>query len=67
MWRVVHVFGWVVCAAVMAAAAVTPAAAQQWKPTKTVELVVGSAPGGSPDIMARLIQNIFQKTGLVAA
>ena len=30
-----------------------------------MELVVGSAPGGSPDIMARLIQNIFQKTSLV--
>src|SRR5688572_15589680 len=58
----------VVRIAVMLAAfcgAVTPAPAQQWKPTKTVELVVGSAPGGSPDIMARLIQNIFQKTGLV--
>lgn len=65
MSGVVHVFHWVVCAAVIAAAAATPAAAQQWKPTKTVEFVVGSAPGGSPDIMARLIQNIFQKTGLV--
>ncbi|HYC44697.1 MAG TPA: tripartite tricarboxylate transporter substrate binding protein [Burkholderiales bacterium] len=42
-----------------------PAAAQQWKPTKTVELVVGSAPGGSPDVMARVIQSIFQKTALV--
>ena len=40
-------------------------AAQEWKPTKTVELVVGSAPGGSPDVMARLIQSIFQKTGLL--
>src|SRR4051812_25684659 len=50
------------------AASFVPAAAasaQQWKPTKTVELVVGSAPGGSPDVMARLIQNVFQKTGLV--
>ncbi len=33
----------------------TAAAAQEWKPSKTVELVVGSAPGGSPDIMARLV------------
>jgi putative tricarboxylic transport membrane protein len=43
-----------------------PAAAQQWKPNKPVELVVGSAPGGSPDIMARLVQSIFQSSGLVA-
>ena len=54
----------VVFAAALALGMALPAAAQ-WKPTKTVELVVGSAPGGSPDIMARLIQNIFQKTGLV--
>ena len=46
------------------AMSITPAAAQQWKPSRTVELVVGSAPGGSPDIMARLIQSIFQNTGL---
>jgi len=43
-----------------------PAAnAQGWKPNRTVELVVGSAPGGSPDIMARVVQTIFQNTGLV--
>ncbi len=39
--------------------------AQDWKPTKTVELVVGSAPGGSPDVMARLVQAIFLNTALV--
>jgi putative tricarboxylic transport membrane protein len=39
--------------------------AQAWKPSKTVELVVGSAPGGSPDIMARVVQTIFQNNGLV--
>ena len=50
---------------IAAAALAVPVHAQQWKPSKTVELVVGSAPGGSPDIMARLIQNIFQKTSLV--
>src|SRR6185503_497508 len=54
---------WIAAAAALAAAA--PAAAQQWKPTKVVELVVGSSPGGSPDIMARLVQRIFQATGLV--
>lgn len=41
------------------------AQAQGWKPTKTVELVVGSAPGGAPDVMARVVQTIFQNTGLV--
>ena len=47
-------------------AALLPAAhAQPWKPSKTVELVVGSAPGGSPDVMARVVQNIFHSTGLV--
>lgn len=53
---------WFFGAAVLAAA--VPAAAQEWKPSRTVEFVVGSAPGGSPDIMARLIQSIFQNTGL---
>jgi putative tricarboxylic transport membrane protein len=45
----------------------TPAVAQQWKPTKAVEIVVGSAVGGSPDVMARLVQTIFQQRGLVPA
>lgn len=51
------------------ALAVNPSAvlAQQWKPAKPVELVVGSAPGGSPDIMARLVQTIFQTSGLVTS
>ena len=44
---------------------VAPALAQAWKPSKTVELVVGSAPGGAPDVMARLVQNIFQSKGFM--
>ncbi len=47
------------------AAAGAAGGAQSWKPAKTVELVVGSAPGGSPDIMARVVQRIFQTSGLV--
>ena len=53
------------CAALAVGVYACPAAAQQWKPSKTVELVVGSSPGGSPDVMARLVQRIFQTTGLV--
>lgn len=55
----------VLCAVIPALGAAAPALAQQWKPAKSVEIVVGSAPGGSPDIMARLVQNIFQQRGLV--
>jgi len=51
------------CAAL--AVGTPPSAAQEWKPGKTVELVVGSSPGGSPDVMARLVQRIFQNGGLV--
>ncbi len=50
----------------MLAMSTLAAQAQDWKPNRTVELVVGSAPGGSPDIMARLVQKIFQESGLVA-
>jgi putative tricarboxylic transport membrane protein len=52
------------CAALVAAA-VPPAYAQAWKPAKPVEIVVGSAPGGSPDVMARLVQNLLQGMALV--
>src|SRR6185436_3143857 len=61
--RVCTVAAW--CAGAILASAVAPAAAQEWKPTRTVELVVGSSPGGSPDVMARLVQRIFQVNGLV--
>ncbi|MES2561128.1 MAG: tripartite tricarboxylate transporter substrate binding protein [Pseudomonadota bacterium] len=53
------------CCMLAALLAYSLAGAQAWKPTKTVELVVGSAPGGAPDVMARLVQNIFQSTALV--
>src|SRR5262245_7353280 len=53
------------CGCAVLAMAAVPAAAQQWKPSRPVELVVGSSPGGAPDVMARLVQRIFQNGGLV--
>lgn len=44
----------------------TGAAAQAWKPEKPVEVVVSSAPGGSNDRVARIIQKIAQEQKLVA-
>ena len=47
------------------AACVVPAGAQGWKPEKPVEIIVPTTPGGSVDLTARLLQKIFQETGLV--
>jgi tripartite-type tricarboxylate transporter receptor subunit TctC len=51
-------------AAVIGFAGVGEAKAQ-WKPTKTVELVVPAGTGGGADQMARMIQGIIQKHGLM--
>ncbi|TDT96521.1 tripartite-type tricarboxylate transporter receptor subunit TctC [Azorhizobium sp. AG788] len=50
----------------LAALCLAPAAAQAWQPTKTVELVVPAGVGGGADQMARVIQGIIQKHGLMA-
>jgi len=42
-----------------------PAAAQGWVPQKNVEIVVGSAPGGSNDKTARTIERIIVEKKLV--
>jgi putative tricarboxylic transport membrane protein len=46
--------------AALAALAVPPVAAQQWKPPRTVELVVGSGSGGAADRQARVVQKYLQ-------
>ena len=35
--------------------------AQPWKPTRSVEIIVGSGPGGGADITGRLVQKQFQE------
>jgi tripartite-type tricarboxylate transporter receptor subunit TctC len=34
--------------------------AQDWKPTKPVEIIVDCTPGCGPDSVARLMQRVFQ-------
>ena len=41
------------------------AAADDWKPTRTVELVVAAGPGGSLDQVARTLGGIMEKQGTV--
>ncbi len=46
-------------------AAMAPAGAQTWEPTKTVEFIVPAGTGGGADQMARLIDAIIKKNGLM--
>ena len=43
-----------------------PAAAEDWKPTRAVELVVAAGPGGSLDQVARTLGGIMEKQGTVS-
>ena len=47
------------------ATVVVPAYAQEWKPTRPVELVVGSSPGGGNDHIVRAVQRILQEKKIV--
>src|SRR5262245_22518066 len=51
--------------ALAAAFAALPLAAQAWEPTKTVEFIVPAGTGGGADQMARAIQGIVAKHGLM--
>ena len=55
-----------IAAGLMLSGAATAAVAQSWKPEKAVEVVVSSAPGGSNDRIARMIQKLAQEQKLVA-
>ena len=52
-------------AGVAASALPGDAAAQGWEPTKTVEFIVPAGSGGGADQMARMIQGVVQKHGLM--
>ena len=49
----------------IAAAIAGPAAAQGWSPARNVEIVVGSAPGGSNDKTARTVEKVIIEGKLV--
>ncbi len=54
------------CLAALLALAAPPAKAQPaWKPEKSVEIVVGTSPGGPQDRMGRMLQKILQEQRLV--
>jgi putative tricarboxylic transport membrane protein len=50
--------------AATAACVAVPAWAQDWKPTKPMEVIVGTPPGGPLDATARLIQTLLDKANL---
>ena len=53
------------CISMAMAALSAPAHAQQWSPTKNVEIVVGSAPGGSNDRTGRSVEKLLNDLKLV--
>jgi len=53
-------------AACVLLACAAAAHAQAWKPDKTVEIVIGTSPGGPQDRMGRTIQRILQDHKLLA-
>ena len=55
----------IVVAAVSATVGAQASAQATWQPTKTVEFVVPAGTGGGADQMARLIQSIVAKNGLM--
>jgi putative tricarboxylic transport membrane protein len=58
-----RVIGWLAAAAVALAAGTAPA---QPYPSKTVEFVVHTSPGGGTDVFARLVTEIMQREKLIA-
>jgi putative tricarboxylic transport membrane protein len=59
-------FARVIPAAALSALALLAATAHaEWKPTKTVEIIVHTGPGGGNDVLGRAIANMMEKEKLV--
>ena len=56
---------WGIVLAAMLAGATVAAHAQSWSPQRNVEIVVGSAPGGSNDKTARTVEHVITANKLV--
>ncbi len=59
------VAGALAAAGLLACAGLDQAAAGEWTPTKTIEFIVPAGTGGGADQMARMIQGVIQKHGLM--
>lgn len=57
--------GAVLCGLVLAACAVSAQAAQAWQPVRPVAFIVGSAPSGSLDLTARVLQKVWDDKRVV--
>ena len=62
----IHAAPRLVGATALAALAASGAAAQDWSPSKPVEMVIMAGAGGGADQLARLFQSIIQEEGLAA-
>jgi putative tricarboxylic transport membrane protein len=53
------------CVAITAMASLTGTAHAQWKPTKPVDVIVHTAPGGGNDLLARAVAQMLEKEKLL--
>lgn len=53
------------CGVVLAGCAISAQAAQNWQPTRPVAFIVGSAPSGSIDLTARVLQRVWDDRSVV--
>jgi putative tricarboxylic transport membrane protein len=60
-----HTMPALACAALFLAAPLAQAQTKDWRPQRTIEIVVPSAPGGGLDVTGRTVQHILQEGKLI--